>query len=104
MIRIYGSSLCPDCVSLKKNCEQYGIAFAFRDITASLGFMKEFLKLRDESEEFDAARKDGNIGIPAVITEKGNLTLDWKKVITDAGYEPFEETHQACSLSDRSGC
>ena len=64
MIRIYGSSLCPDCVSLKKNCEKYGIAFDFRDITASLGFMKEFLKLRDESEEFDAARKDGNIGIP----------------------------------------
>lgn len=104
MLTVYGSKLCPDCVMLKKNCDTYGIAYEFKDITESLLFMKEFLKLRDASNEFDEAKASGSIGIPCILNEGQNLTLDWKKVVTENGFTPFEEEKKTCSLNNRSGC
>lgn len=104
MLVIYGSKLCPDCVIFKKNCDMYGIEYEFRDITESLPFMKEFLKIRDENAVFDEVKKNGSIGIPAVVTEDGKVTLDWEKVISDKGFTPFREEKTSCSLDNRSGC
>lgn len=104
MLVIYVSKLCPDCVIFKKNCDMYGIEYEFRDITESLPFMREFLKIRDENAVFDEVKKNGSIGIPAVVTEDGKVTLDWEKVISDKGFTPFSEEKTACSLDNRSGC
>lgn len=104
MLLIYGSKLCPDCVILKKNCDMYGIAYEFKDITDSLSYMKEFLKIRDKEQVFDEVKKSGSIGIPAVILEDGKLTLDWETVIKEKGFTPFKEEKTACSLNNRSRC
>lgn len=104
MIRFYGSPLCKDCVNLKLNCEKYGIEYEFNDINASLDTMRAFLKIRDTADEYAEIRGNNGIGIPVVVYDDGSITLDWQKVISDLGYEPFEEVKTSCSLTDRSGC
>ena len=104
MLKFYGSHLCKDCVNLKNNCERYGIAYEYSDISTDLPALKEFLKLRDENPVFDEARKAGGIGIPAIVCQDGTVTLDWMKAIAETGNEPFEEVKSSCSLTDRRGC
>ncbi|MGM9940591.1 MAG: glutaredoxin [Bulleidia sp.] len=104
MLKVYGSRLCRDCVNFKANCDQYGIAYDYSDITEELSNLKEFLKYRDENPVFEDAKKAGGIGIPAIIKEDGTITLDWKAVVAENGFEPFETLKCSCSLNDRSGC
>lgn len=104
MLKVYGSEKCIDCVNFKKNLERYGIAYMFVEIFDNLKDMKEFLKLRDQEDVFFSAKENGSIGIPAVVKEDGSITLDWKGVIRELGFEPFQEQKSACSLNDRSGC
>ena len=104
MLKFYGSHLCKDCVNLKANCDRYGIAYEYKDITLDLSSLKEFLKIRDNNPVFDEARQAGGIGIPAIIHEDESVTLDWMGVIAEMDYEPFEEVKNSCSLADRSGC
>ena len=50
----------------------------FCDFADSLLNLKEFLKLRDESELFEDSRAAGRIGIPCILREDGSLTLNWR--------------------------
>lgn len=104
VLKFYGSHLCKDCVNLKANCEKYGIAYEYSDISNDLAALKEFLKLRDENPVFAEAKQAGGIGIPAIVNADGTVTLDWMKVIVETGNEPFEEMKSSCCLADRSGC
>ena len=38
--------------------------------------LKAFLKLRDNHSAFDDVKKNGYIGIPALVLENGNVVLD----------------------------
>ena len=53
MLKFYGSHLCKDCVNLKANCEKYGIAYEYSDISNDLAALKGFLKLIDENPVFN---------------------------------------------------
>lgn len=75
---IYGSMLCPDCVECCADLDASGISYEFREITANLQYMKEFLKIRDTDEVFEQVKKDGKIGIPCVLNADGNVSLAWK--------------------------
>ena len=77
MLKIYGSMLCPDCVECCNALTAAGVAYTFYDFAENLQSLKAFLAIRDHNELFDAARKEGSIGIPCIIDEKGNVTLDW---------------------------
>ena len=81
MLKIYGSMLCKDCVECVKDLKKADIEFEFLDFADSLLHLKEFLKIRDGSDQFDAAREHGSIGIPAIIREDGSITLDWEEFL-----------------------
>ena len=81
MLKIYGSMLCKDCVECVDELKKAGVCFEFLDFADSLLNLKEFLKLRDESDLFDAVRERGSIGIPAIVKEDGSLTLDWDEFL-----------------------
>ncbi len=84
MLEIYGSMLCPDCVQCCEDLTAAGIAYEFCDFADSLLYLKAFLAIRDKSELFDSARSEGKIGIPCIVDEEGNVTLDWSKYVGQA--------------------
>lgn len=106
MIRVYGSPLCPDCVAFKNNLDADAIPYEFIDITSAIPKLKEFLNLRDHDPVFDQVRKNGSVGIPAIVKEDGTVTTDWQKVIREAGFQPVEnpDAGEACSLDHPGNC
>lgn len=78
MLRVYGSDLCPDCRECKVNFNSHGIEYEYIDITGSMMSLKEFLALRDSLPVFASAKAAGAVGIPAIVTENGDITLDWE--------------------------
>lgn len=81
MLKVYGSEMCPDCIECKYNLDRNNIEYDNIDITKSLKGLKEFLKLRDKNAIFDDAKDNGYIGIPALVTDDGKLTLDWESFL-----------------------
>lgn len=77
MLKIYGSMMCPDCVQCREELDRAGVAYEYLDFADSLLHLKEFLKLR-EGDAFAEVRVNGSIGIPCIVTEDGNVHLDWK--------------------------
>lgn len=106
MIKVYGSPLCPDCVEAKANLDADQIPYEFIDITASIPKLREFLNLRDHDPAFLPVKENGSVGIPAIVKDNGQVTVDWKSVIREAGFEPFENqsTGNACSLDHKGNC
>ena len=81
MLKIYGSKLCPDCVDCVNELKAANVVFEYCDFAENLLYLKEFLKLRDESREFDEVRQTGKIGIPCILREDGTLTLSWSEFL-----------------------
>lgn len=81
MIKIYGSSLCPDCVACKKSFDAEKVSYEFHDITANLKDLKAFIALRDSNPKFDKAKEKGLVGIPVLQTEDGALTFKWQDFV-----------------------
>ena len=84
MLKIYGSMLCPDCVDCCKELREANVEFEFCDFAESLLNLKEFLKLRDDSDLFADVRSAGKIGIPCIVREDGSITLDWDEYVSQA--------------------
>jgi glutaredoxin-related protein len=107
MFKIYGSKMCPDCVNVKFNFDRYGIEYEFIDINESLRDLKAFLALRDSLPVFDHSKEVGDIGIPALVGENGEVFLSWDTYLEDRGLEvvyPGEDmAGEACSI-DGKGC
>ena len=81
MIVIYGSAQCPKALKLLGGCKEKNIGAEFRDISASLKDLAEFIAIRDGDAAFAAAKKAVRLGIPCVLLEDGR--------IFDGGEEPF---------------
>ena len=79
MIKIYGSMLCPDCVKCREDLDRAGVAYTYLDFSEDLKNLKEFLKIRDGSAQFDPLRAEGKIGIPCIVREDESITLDWEE-------------------------
>lgn len=77
MLKIYGSMLCPDCVRCRKDLDAAGVSYEYLDFADSLLHLKEFLKLRDEHPVFLELKQAGKIGIPCIVTDGGDILLDW---------------------------
>ena len=105
MFKIYGSEMCPDCMTCKKNFDYYNVEYEFIDINASLRNLKEFLKYRDSDPVFNHCKEIDDIGLPALIKEDGTVFLSWEKYLEDNGMKVLENNNygEACSL-DRKGC
>ena len=105
MLKVYGSGMCPDCIECKYNLDKNNIDYENIDITQSLKGLKEFLKLRDKDATFNEAKENGYIGIPALITDDGKISLDWESYFTEQGIEVVHpgEAGAACTV-DGKGC
>ena len=105
MVKIYGSDLCPDCVACKAAFDADGISYEFVNITAGMKNLKEFLKLRDKEPVFDEAKSNGYVGIPALLSEDGTITLDWEAYLKERGLSGSTalKTGTACRI-DGTGC
>ncbi|MBQ4289523.1 MAG: glutaredoxin [Clostridia bacterium] len=107
MFKIYGSKMCPDCINVKYNFDKYGIEYEFIDINESLRNLKVFLDYRDKLPVFDHCKEIGDIGLPALVKEDGEVFLSWEKYLEEKGLEvvyPGENSAgEACSI-DRKGC
>ena len=55
-MKLYGSVLCPDCVDAFEILKEKDIAYDYVDINESMKTLKEFLKLRDNRDEFKEVR------------------------------------------------
>ena len=81
MLKIYGSMLCRDCVQCAADLKAANVPFEFHDFADELLALKEFLKIRDTEEIFDAVRERGSIGIPCILREDGSVTLEWDEFL-----------------------
>ena len=77
MLKIYGSMLCPDCVQIRKDLDEAGIAYDYKDFGEDLVNLKEFLALRDSHAVFAEVKEAGRIGIPCIVKEDGTVSLEW---------------------------
>lgn len=73
--------LCSDCVEAKEYFEKVNYKYEFVNITESIANLKEFLKLRDTRKEFEVIRNLGYVGIPAILTDNGEV------IVGDAVFE-----------------
>ena len=73
---IYGTDLCPDCVTAKRALDEKKIAYDYVDITKDIADLKAFMRLRDTSHAFDEVKKAGNIGVPAFVSEDGTISFE----------------------------
>ncbi len=79
MLIIYGSMLCPDCVQCREDLDRAGVEYEYLDFSENLKNLKEFLVIRDSENLFDSVREKGSIGIPCIVDENGNISLDWEE-------------------------
>ena len=70
-IFLFGSELCPDCVTMKELLSAHQIRYSYINILESLGKLKMFLKYRDTLPEFDEIREEGSVGIPFIVVNDG---------------------------------
>ena len=75
-MKLYGSVLCPDCVDAFEILKEKDIAYDYVDINESMQTLKEFLKLRDNRDEFKEVREKANAGIPCFLLDDGSITFD----------------------------
>lgn len=71
---VFGSSMCPDCIVMKKALDEREVKYLYLDITENLANLKKFLKFR-EDPAFDFAKENGFIGIPAMVVNDGEKII-----------------------------
>lgn len=80
-MKLYGSVLCPDCVDAFEILKEKDIAYDYVDINESMKTLKEFLKLRDNRDEFKEVRENSNVGIPCFLFDDGSIIFDVDKIV-----------------------
>ena len=98
MIKIYGMKSCPDCVAVDEQVKGNN-NYEIIDIGEHVRYLKEFLRLRDNSPVFDEAKQMGYAGIPCFVLEDGTITLNPE----EAGLKAADSDATSCRL-DGSGC
>lgn len=79
-MKLYGSVLCPDCVDAFDILKEKNISYDYIDINESMKTLKEFLKLRDNRDEFKEVRENSNVGIPCFLFDDGSIIFDVDKI------------------------
>lgn len=101
MIKIYGSINCPYCKEAKEKMKAKNIPFEAKNFEDALINLKTFIRQRDKDPQFDDAKREGRIGIPALLLDDGTWISDWRSYIGDQSEKI--EPGQACGLDGR-GC
>ena len=71
---VFGSSMCPDCIVMKKALDEREVKYLYLDITENLANLKKCVKFR-EDPAFDFEKENGSIGIPAMVVNDGEKII-----------------------------
>lgn len=74
-IIIFGSKFWPSCEPAKEFLSSKNVNYLYLDITEGMLNLKNFLKYRDNREEFDEIRKSGRVGLPCIVVNDGEQIL-----------------------------
>ena len=74
MIKLYGIKSCPECSGLYEQVKDDD-RFEIIDVAQHILFLKEFLALRDNRDEFKEARENGYAGLPCFVREDGSISF-----------------------------
>lgn len=80
-ITVVGSHLCPDTLYALCELRKKNVDIDFKNLSASLEGLKEYLSLREELEIYKDIRANKGIGIPCFILEDGTKTLSLDEVL-----------------------
>ena len=70
-VTVIGSHLCPDTLYALNRLSEVKAEIEFKNLSASLPDLKAYLALRDSDPHYEAVKKNGGIGIPALVLEAG---------------------------------
>lgn len=68
-IILYGSPLWKTCSPVKEVLSQNNVRFVYIDITSSIGYLRQFLKVRDNDPAFEEVRKESRVGLPTLFVD-----------------------------------
>lgn len=77
------SFLCRNMPRYRAICrgvDRLGVDYDEVEIMTSLPNLKQFIRLRDSSAEFDNSKANGYLGIPALLLPNGDVVLDPSKL------------------------
>ncbi|QJA07705.1 glutaredoxin [Romboutsia sp. CE17] len=80
-ITVVGSHLCPDTLYALCELRKKNVDIDFKNLSASLEGLKEYLSLREGLEIYKDIRENKGIGIPCFILEDGTKTLSLDEVL-----------------------
>lgn len=80
-VKVIGSHLCPDTLYALCRLTEKKADITFKNLSASLPDLKEYLAERDTCSLYQTVRENGGIGIPFFELEDGRKTLDLEEVL-----------------------
>lgn len=80
-VKVIGSHLCPDTLYALCKLSEKHVDLEFKNLSASLPDLKEYLAARDSDPLYEAVKAGGGIGIPYFVMEDGSTTLDLDEVL-----------------------
>lgn len=80
-VKVIGSHLCPDTLYALCKLSEKHVDMEFKNLSASLPDLKEYLAARDLDPLYEAVKAGGGIGIPYFVLEDGSTTLDLDEVL-----------------------
>lgn len=54
---------------MKEVLSQNNVRFVYIDITSSIGYLRQFLKVRDTYPAFEEIRKESRVGLPTLFVD-----------------------------------
>ncbi|WP_044470039.1 hypothetical protein [Mannheimia massilioguelmaensis] len=79
---VYYAPWCPDTEPFFTELARLNADVEKVNMVENSAGLKAFLKLRDSHSAFDDAKKNGYIGIPALVLENGDVILDKEQLTT----------------------
>lgn len=80
-VKVIGSHLCPDTLYALCKLSEKHVDMEFKNLSASLPDLKEYLAVRDTNPLYGAVKAGGGIGIPFFVLEDGSTTLNLEEVL-----------------------
>lgn len=80
-VKVIGSHLCPDTLYALCRLREDNVDMDFKNLSASLPDLKEYLAVRENNALYEAVRAGGGIGIPFFELEDGTTTMDLNEVL-----------------------
>ena len=61
---------------MKEVLSQNNVRFVYIDITSSIGYLRQFLKVRDTYPAFEEIRKESRVGLPTLFVDDTPYLVD----------------------------